>query len=86
MESKENFLHGGDKAPERIRERYLASPNINNRRFGTGENLHLYEIEYEKIGDVVKMVPGSMKDLGPVTEEEGVRIKAEEEEREKNRK
>ncbi len=84
MESKENFLHGGDKAPERIKERYLASPKINNRRFGAGESVHLYEIEYEKIGDVVKMVPGSMKDLGPVTEEEKARIEAEE--REKNRK
>ncbi|MCL5733088.1 MAG: hypothetical protein M1334_00275 [Patescibacteria group bacterium] len=85
MESKESFLHGGDKAPERIKERYLAPPKTNNRRLGSQEITHLYEIEYERTGDVVKMVPGSMKDLGPVNEEEKARIMAEEEEREKNR-
>jgi hypothetical protein len=79
MEFKESFLHKGDKAPERTKGRYLAAP------IGADSRTHLYEIEYERDGDVVKIVPGSVKDLGPVSEEEKARIKAEEKEKEKNK-
>jgi|YelNatPaOPRAMG01_1025707.scaffolds.fasta_scaffold02699_4 hypothetical protein len=80
MKSKENFSADASKTPEKIKGKYLASP------IGPDPRTHLYEIEYERTGDVVKIVPGSVKDLGPVSEEEEAKIKAEEKEKEKSQK
>ncbi|MCL5733268.1 MAG: hypothetical protein M1334_01210 [Patescibacteria group bacterium] len=58
-------MDGEPKIIKVVRLQCLASP------IGADPRTHLYEIEYEYYSNgVVKMVPGTVKDLGPVDEKD----------------
>ncbi|MCL5733047.1 MAG: hypothetical protein M1334_00030 [Patescibacteria group bacterium] len=69
---KENFSTEDNETPKRVRVQYLAAP------IGADPRTHIYEAEYDHYKNgVSKLVPGSVKDLGPINEEEKEKFKSE---------